>query len=154
MKTIRILSAAAIIAAALTASVLADDNAGAPHRGPRGKGPGQHRQGPPPEIVAKYDANQDGKLDETERAALHADIEAGKVARPEGGRGPGAGPRRQGPPPEIVAKYDANQDGKLDETERAALHADIEAGKVPRPEGGRGPGAGGRKGGGRGRAQQ
>jgi translation initiation factor IF-2 len=165
MKTIRILSTAAIIAAALTSAVLADDTtAAAPRRGPRGHGPGQHRQGPPPEIVAKYDANQDGKLDETERAALHADIEAGKVARPEGGRpeggrGPGAGPRRQGPPPEIVAKYDTNQDGKLDETERAALHADIEAGKVPRPEGGRpeggrGPGAGGRKGGGRGRAQQ
>jgi len=85
MKTIRILSTAAIIAAALTASVLADDNAGA-----------QHRQGPPPEIVAKYDANQDGKLDETERAALHADIEAGKVPRPEGGRGPGAGGRKGG----------------------------------------------------------
>jgi hypothetical protein len=102
MKTIRILSTAAIIAAALTSAVLADDTtAAAPRRGPRGHGPGQHRQGPPPEIVAKYDANQDGKLDETERAALHADIEAGKVARPEGGRpeggrGPGAGGRMGG----------------------------------------------------------
>ena len=154
MKTIRILSTAAIIAAAITSAVLADDTASAGRRGPRGQGPGQRRQGPPAEIVAKYDANQDGKLDETERAALHADIEAGKVTLPEGGRGPGAGPRRQGPPPEVVAKYDTNQDGKLDETERAALHADIEAGKVTLPEGGRGPGAGGRKGGGRGRAQQ
>ncbi len=145
MKTIRILSTAAIIAAAITASVLADDTASAGRRGPRGQGPGQRRPGPPAEIVAKYDTNQDGKLDETERAALQADIEAGKITRPEGGRGPGAGPRRQGPPPEIVAQYDTNQDGKLDETERAALHADIEAGKITRPEGGRGPGAGPRR---------
>jgi hypothetical protein len=145
MKTLRILCTAATIAAALSTSVLAEDTTHPGGRGgPRGpRGQGMHRQGPPPEIVARYDANQDGQLDETERAALHADIEAGKVARPEG-RGPGNGPRRQGPPPEIVARYDANQDGQLDEAERAALHADIEAGKVARPEG-RGPGNGPRR---------
>ncbi len=96
MKTIRILSTAAIIAAALTSAVLADDAAPTERRGPRGQGPGQRRQGPPAEIVAKYDTNQDGKLDETERAALHADIEAGKVTLPEGGRGPGGGGRKGG----------------------------------------------------------
>jgi hypothetical protein len=149
MKTLQILCTAATFAAALSTSVLAEDttNTGG-HGGPRGpRGQGMRRQGPPAELVAKYDVNQDGKLDETERAALHADIEAGKVARPEG-HGPGNGPRRQGPPPEVVAKYDTNQDGKLDETERAALRADMEAGKIARPEG-RGPGAGGRHGRGR-----
>jgi hypothetical protein len=48
--------------------------------------------GPPPELVAQYDANGDGKLDETEHAALRADMESGKISRPEG-RGP-RGPRR------------------------------------------------------------
>ena len=116
------------------------------HGGPGGPG-GQRRMGPPPELVAQYDANGDGELDETERAALHADIESGKIPRPEG-RGPGGpgGQRRMGPPPELVAQYDANGDGKLDETERAALRADIESGKVARPAG-RGPGGPGGKGG-------
>jgi hypothetical protein len=146
MKTLQILCTAATFAAALSTSVLAEDTN---HPGGRGgpRGQGMRRQGPPAELVAKYDVNQDGKLDETERAALHADIEAGKITRPEGhgpGNGPGNGPRRQGPPPEVVAKYDANQDGQLDETERAALHADMEAGKIARPEG-RGPGNGPRR---------
>jgi hypothetical protein len=79
--------------------------------------------------------NHDGKLDETERAALHADIQSGKITPPEGR---GRGGRREGPPPELVAKYDVNQDGKLDETERAALRADIQSGKITPPEG-RGP---------------
>ena len=94
MKTLQLLCTAATIAAALSTSVLAEDttNTGG-HGGPRGpRGHGPRRQGPPAEIVARYDANQDGQLDESERAALHADRETGKIARPEG-RGPGAGGR-------------------------------------------------------------
>ncbi|MBI2929812.1 MAG: hypothetical protein HYY24_29485 [Verrucomicrobia bacterium] len=94
------------------------------------RGPG----GPSPELVKQYDANGDGVLDETERATLHADIEAGKVERPagRGPRGPG-GPGGRGPNPELVKQYDANGDGVLDETERAALRADVQSGKIERP---------------------
>ncbi len=153
MKNIPRITALAAMAVLLNLGLQAEQPAG--RRGPGGPG-GQHRMGPPPELVAQYDADGDGKLDETERAALHADIESGKIARPEG-RGPGGpgrrggpggpgGQHRMGPPPELVAQYDADGDGKLDETERAALHADVESGKIARPEG-RGPGGPGRKGG-------
>jgi hypothetical protein len=64
--------------------------------GPRGPRPGMGHQGPPPEIVAQYDVNKDGKLDEQEHAAIRADIESGKLQPPAGGpRGP-RGPK--GPP--------------------------------------------------------
>lgn len=51
--------------------------------------------------MEKFDTNKDGKLDETERAALRAQKQA----------------RHQ----EMVAKYDANKDGKLDDAERNVL---------------------------------
>ena len=56
---------------------------------------------------------------------LAADIESGKLQPPP------HGPRgdRQ-PPSELLEKYDVNKDGKLDETECAAIKADIEAGKL------------------------
>lgn len=101
-----------------------------PMRGP-GFGGGM-RHGP--EVMAKYDTNNDGQLDEAERAVLHQDIEDGKVQPPPGrgfGRGQGMGTRT--PPADILEKYDANKDGQLDETERAALHQDIQDGKVTPP---------------------
>ena len=106
-----------------------------PSPGPRGPRAGRpemqaHRQ----QILDKYDVNKDGQLDESERATLHADIEAGKVQPPagRGPRGPGA-PGGRGPNPELVKQYDANGDGVLDEAERAALRSDIQSGKVERP---------------------
>jgi hypothetical protein len=102
---------------------------------PAGRGFGRRGSGgPDAELVKKYDANGDGVLDATERDALHADIQAGKVERPmgRGPRGPG-GPGGRGPNPELVKQYDANGDGVLDETERAALRADVQSGKIERP---------------------
>ena len=61
----------------------------------------------PPELLAKYDTNGDGKLDATERAAMQADMEAQRKA--------------------LIAKYDTNGDGVLDATERAAMEADMKA---------------------------
>jgi EF hand len=92
------------------------------------------------EIMAIYDANQDGKLDDDERAVLLQDMEDGLLPLPPPMAGGPGGPRHRGPPPEIVAQYDANKDGVLDADERAVLHADIEAGKVQLPRmHGRGP---------------
>jgi hypothetical protein len=88
--------------------------------------------------VAQYDADGDGKLNETERSQLRADIESGKIPKPERGGDKGRGKHggkgrdgHHGPPPEIVEKYDTNNDAQLDETERAALKADRKSGKLP-----------------------
>ena len=120
---------------------------GPPRRGPGGPrlpgelgragGPGGPQGRLPKDILDKYDVNKDGKLDESERAALHKDIEDGKIERPP--RGPGA------PPPPLTAsrileKFDADKDGKLDETELAAFVKDMKAHRPPPPPGVAGPG--------------
>lgn len=69
---------------------------------------------PSKETLAKYDANKDGSLDDTEMAAWKADIAAKSKATRE----------------ENLAKYDTNKDGKLDETEKAARKADDNAEKA------------------------
>jgi hypothetical protein len=55
--------------------------------------------------IQKYDANGDGKLDDGERAKLHADMKA----------------KREAMKADMLAKYDINKDGKLDKTERAVM---------------------------------
>jgi Ca2+-binding EF-hand superfamily protein len=109
-------------------------------RGPEKSGAPQRRL--PKDLLDKYDLNKDGKLDESERAALHKDIEDGKISPPNHGRGPG-GPG--GPPPplsaaQILEKFDADKDGKLDESELAAFVKDMEAHRPPPPPGFAGPG--------------
>ncbi len=49
-------------------------------------------------LLQKYDANGDGKLDASERAAMRADFKA-----------------------KMLAKYDTNKDGKLDASEKAVM---------------------------------
>lgn len=71
---------------------------------------------PSKETLAKYDANKDGALDDTEMAAWKADIAAKSKATRE----------------ENLAKYDTNKDGKLDETEKAARKTDEDAEKAAR----------------------
>jgi len=56
-------------------------------------------------VMQKYDTNGDGKLDDSERAKLHADMKA----------------KREAMKAEMLAKYDINKDGKLDKTERAVM---------------------------------
>jgi Ca2+-binding EF-hand superfamily protein len=96
-----------------------------------------HRQ----EILKKYDANGDGQLDDAERAALRQDIANGKIqpldlgSRPPGAGRPGTPARRE----ELLRRYDANGDGQLDETERAAFEQDVKDGKVDLPGRGFGP---------------
>ncbi|MBF5043052.1 MULTISPECIES: hypothetical protein [Myxococcaceae] len=56
---------------------------------------------PPPEVLQKYDTNKNGKLDDTERAAMRADREKLRA--------------------EKLAQFDKNKDGTLDDTERKAM---------------------------------
>ena len=67
----------------------------------------------PPSVLQKYDANKDGTLDATEKAAWQADKEKQRAAR-EAQRA------------EDLARYDADKDGKLEKDERAAMKADDE----------------------------
>lgn len=61
------------------------------------------------EALKKYDANGNGKLDESERDAMRKDMRQKFEARRA----------------EVLQKYDANGDGQLDESERAAMRADF-----------------------------
>ncbi len=87
-----------------------------------GRGPVMHF---PQEIIDKYDANKDGQLDESERAALHKDIQDGKLPPPRFGAGPRGprGPGFAGPPTaqQVLDRFDADKDGKLDATELQAF---------------------------------
>ncbi|HEY1817049.1 MAG TPA: EF-hand domain-containing protein [Kofleriaceae bacterium] len=56
-------------------------------------------------MLAKYDTNNDGKLEPNERAAMRADMKAKREARHD----------------KMLAKWDANGDGKLEPNERAAM---------------------------------
>lgn len=105
--------------------------------------------------IRAFDTQGDGKLEEAEVAAVAKAITEGKLERV-------AHPGRRGDAnhqvsaeraafaasriAEVYAKvsgFDLNKDGQLDEAERAALRADVEAGKVELPgRPGRGPGRG------------
>ena len=67
-------------------------------------------------VLEKFDANHDGKLDESERAtakaALHERMEQAKEHHGDGKL-----------KAKIMEKFDANHDGKLDEGERAKAKA-------------------------------
>jgi hypothetical protein len=150
MKNSTLILATGALIFAVGAVAIAQDQTAAPrprpHRGPPGD---------PAQMVAHlsaayakfapFDENKDGRLDETELEVLAEAIAAGTVQPPE----------HRGPPPGVtpdpklivhrlagmfatVAPYDANQDGKLDETEQAALKTAIENGELPRPGGPRG----------------
>src|SRR5713101_3928336 len=105
-------------------------------------GPGHRMHDHPlPLLIRTLDTNGDGIIDANEIANASAALQ--KLDK--NGDGQLTPDEYMGPPPppplgpagelpkEILDKYDVNKDGKLDETERAALRKDIEDGKVPLP---------------------
>jgi len=83
------------------------------------KGEKPQRKGPPAELLAKFDKDKDGKLDEAERKALRD---------------------------AVVKKFDKNKDGKLDEQERKAMFAErAKHAKGKGPKGKKGPKGEGKK---------
>jgi Ca2+-binding EF-hand superfamily protein len=76
----------------------------AAHGGGGAKG---DRQG----MKEKFDTNKDGKLDDSERAAMKAAMEAKRSQRKA----------------EMLAKFDTNKDGKLDPAERAVMKQETSA---------------------------
>lgn len=67
------------------------------------------------ELLQRYDANHDGKLDENELAAAHEGM------LKEGFNGKGGGERGNKFRAAMLKRFDRNGDGKLDETERAEM---------------------------------
>ncbi len=152
MKTMRTFALLSVLGTLASVSAWAQP---APGDQPPPQRPPQDRSSwgrPDPEtrrkaLLSKYDTNKDGKLDDSERAAIGKDVEDGKFdPRLLGGRpgGPGFGPgprglRGAGGPDfgprhqELLDKYDANKDGKLDAAEHEAIRKDIESGKLQPP---------------------
>jgi hypothetical protein len=90
IKTLTVLA----LASALTVTATA-------HPGGKGKGKRGQRGRVPAEMLQKYDTNNDGKLDEQERAAVSEEDKAERgghhgKGRGKGGKGPGKGGRGQG----------------------------------------------------------
>jgi hypothetical protein len=83
-----------------------------------GNNPGELFQQRRQAIVAKFDRNQDGRLDAAERETARA---AKKEAAQRGGR---RNPMFQ-MPPEIVEKYDLDKDGQLNDEELRAANDGI-----------------------------
>lgn len=105
--------------------------------------------------IAVYDANKDAKLDATEQAAVAKAIADGSLKTAPPGR-EGEEPKGERPPAaeiaghlsgfyENVAAYDADKDGKLSETEQAAVVTALKDGSLKLPRRG-GPGGRGGKG--------
>lgn len=113
-------------------------------RGGGNRGPAGSKE----EFIRRYDKNKNGKLDPEEAAVAQAERDAIKAGRgpngggqsPAGVQGPvnGGGPvdkkaarkqKKADKKAELLAKYDANSDGKLDAEERKAMKADQAAEK-------------------------
>jgi hypothetical protein len=83
-------------------------------------------------MLKRFDQNNDGKIDETERAAVREARQAMQHKGERAWRGPEG--RQKGPKPGpkgmqdpafrrgyLLGKFDVNNDGKLDDTEKAAI---------------------------------
>lgn len=76
-----------------------------------GQGPGPGGREIPPAVLEKFDADKDGKLDEEERKAARAEMQA----------------KREEARKKMLEEFDANDDGKLDEAEKKAMHEAMKA---------------------------
>lgn len=72
------------------------------HQGPRG-----HKA----EMLKKFDANKDGKIDAAEKTQIKDAFKAERIARKA----------------KVLAQFDANKNGKLDDAEKATMRAQRKA---------------------------
>jgi len=101
-----------------------------------GTGPGPRRRGNfnPQAMLAEFDKNGDGQLDDSEREAMRTAM-AARFGRGQGGGRTNSRPRLS--QEEMLQRFDRNGDGKLDEDEMAAMRESFGRG---RGGPGRGPG--------------
>jgi len=116
----------ALVAAGLMIGSISTANA-ADGKGPEGKGKRDSQKGRADfqkKMLEKFDKDGDGKLSADEKETAKAAFEARKGGKPGekgfGGKAPGGkgfdGKGREA----MMKKFDTNNDGKLDETEKAA----------------------------------
>ncbi len=98
MNTTRLLTMGLLLGSALTAA--AQD--------------GPKPQGPPPDVIAKFDKDGDGKLSPEEREAMR-EARKGMMEK-----------HRK----EMLGKYDADKDGKLSKEERRKMHEERQAAMI------------------------
>jgi hypothetical protein len=94
---------------------------------------GKDRHGPPLQLIEALDANGNGVISADEITNASAAL----LTLDKNGDGQ-LGPREYGPKPPPIPKelqsYDKNGDGKLDASEREAVQADIQSGKLKPPQ--------------------
>ncbi len=78
------------------------------------------------ELIKQFDKNEDGILDETERAAAREALGTRDPKRPEG-----QPDLSSAEVPEWIRRMDKNGDGKLDDAERAAGRAELTKSRPP-----------------------
>lgn len=89
----------------------------------RGEGPRRPNR---EEIIKRFDKDGDGKLSAEERAEMRKQLgRSGGEGRGEGREGRGEGPRRQNRD-ELIKRFDKDQDGKLDDEERAEMEKELQ----------------------------
>jgi Ca2+-binding EF-hand superfamily protein len=77
-------------------------------------------------LLEKYDANGDGQLDNSERAAARQDMAKKKRGKKgPGAAGPGVGGISREEREMLTQRFDADGDGKLNDEERAAMQAEL-----------------------------
>ena len=110
------LALASLVAFLPVTSLAADDTKADPRPGPRSR---PNREA----VIAQFDQDGDGRLNETERAAAR---EFRQQNRPGGGFG---GPNREnrGQWRDRMARFDADGDGKLSAEERATMETTARA---------------------------
>jgi hypothetical protein len=140
MKNIKTLALAGIFGLGVCGTAIAQVHQdGTPHQGmAQGHGDAaaivKHFAEMFPKIAA-FDVNKDGKLDDTEKAALAKAIADGTLEIPAHTGSNGEKLTAQEMAAHVaqmyayVAVYDANHDGVLDETEQAAIKKAIENGE-------------------------
>lgn len=99
-------------------------NMPAPHWGAAGEMPRRlpNRADMHQRMLEKYDADKDGQLNDIEKEAMKAAF-GKRASRPEGMENVHPGNRRRphSERPAMIKKFDADQDGQLNEQEHAAL---------------------------------
>jgi hypothetical protein len=140
MKNIKTLTLVGMLGLAVCGSAIAQvQQGGTPNQGPaQGHGDAasivKHFAEMFPKIAA-FDVNKDGKLDETEKAALAKAIADGTLELPAHAGPNGEKLTAQEMASHVaemyayVAVYDTNHDGELDETEQGAIKKAIENGE-------------------------
>lgn len=113
MRLCTILSAALLFA--VSTGFACECEGKRPSKGEKAENGGKHEKG---EIIKRFDADGDGKLNEGERAAARAAFEAKKTEMQDKRDEHLAQMKTKHP--DLFAKLDANGDGNLDEAERKA----------------------------------